>query len=120
MISVALTGRGRAHRRARRRSIFCLVGSRVTPLLSWMAAISRAAINGYLAQAIECYGSGEEARWPRCISLLCRTSRCNYLLSEEESIWNDEQRCISIPRTEPSFIPASFFHLKAHASIYPC
>lgn len=121
-ISVALTCRGRrVHRRALRRSIFCLVGSRITPpLLSWTVAISRAAINGYLAAAIECYRSGEEARWPRCISLLCRTSRCNYLFCEEESIWNAGERCISIPPANLLSSRLLFFPFKGpmHPSIH--
>lgn len=116
-ISVALTCRGRrVHRRALRRNIFSAwlgVGSRRRRRAGpW--PLAGAAINGYLAAAIECYRSGEEARWPRCISLLCRTSRCNYLFCEEESIWNAGERCISIP---PANLLSSrllfFFHLKA-------
>lgn len=59
-ISVAPTCRGQTLRRALRRNIFCLIGSWVTLQPSWTPAISLSAINGYLAAAIECYGSREE------------------------------------------------------------
>ena len=51
----------------------------------WTPAISPAAINGYLAEAIEHYRTREEVLWLRCMSLLCSSMSLpdilyNYLL----------------------------------------
>lgn len=52
---------------------FCLINSRVTPQPSWTPAISLAAINGYLAEAIEHYGTREEVLWLQRACMLCST-----------------------------------------------
>ncbi len=69
---------------------FCLISSLVAWWPSWTVAISLAAINGYLAEAIEHYRTREEVLWLQRTSLLCSSMSppdilYNYLLGEKQA-----------------------------------
>lgn len=106
-----------------------LIRSQGTPQPSWTSAISITTINGYLAEAIEDYGTREEVSWlqrARDVKLYEPSRHThNHLLCKKWasgrrglSVFSNIECQISILHTEPDFI--SFFkygptYLCAHA-----